>query len=741
VARVAGPAGPGALGQRDEAPRAAGRIYAAAMSRTDAAPVVVPGRPGRPYLPSVVRRQVVLEEHDVSRDGRYAVVVRRSVHGNDYASQLWLVPLDGGRPWALTSGTVRDTHPRFRPDGRVIAFKRSKVGGSHPADHAHEGGRLLVLRLDASGRPDGDPAMILDGERSIGELAWSPDGRRLAFTAEVDPPRFLIGAGRPRGSGRDAATADERPLGRHIRRIDWRYGTGHVDRWEHLFVAAARKGARPRQLTHGDFGVGGIDWAPDGASIAYVADPRPDADLRPRNSIWRVAADGGEPTEVLALGGNAHSPAHSPDGRWLAAVGVVDADALDDVSPTLVVGPADASAPARALAPDLDRPVGAWHDSDLNGWMTSGQSKPVWADDATLVALVSDRGRTVPWRFRIDPASGRAAAPPEPLVAGASADAACWTVRSAGGRTTSLGLLGGRAQELLVVDESPDADGADGARLRPLTSLGSAWQRGLLVPEIRRLDAPGEGGPIETWVVSPPDAGDGPLPTVVDVHGGPLGAWAQTPSLEIFLLVSRGYRVVLPNIRGSATYGRDWIRPQLGDWGGVDAADVHAALDAVVATGLADPDRLGVLGLSYGGFMVHWLVGTTDRFKAAVSENGVVNQVGAWANSDTGPEYCRTSLLGDPFTPEGIEKLWRQSPLRLVSAIRTPLLMLQAEADRRCPQGDNEQLFIALRLLGRTVEYVLYPDEYHVYATTGRPDRRIDRMTRMLDWFDRFLEG
>jgi dipeptidyl aminopeptidase/acylaminoacyl peptidase len=166
---------------------------------------------------------------------------------------------------------------------------------------------------------------------------------------------------------------------------------------------------------------------------------------------------------------------------------------------------------------------------------------------------------------------------------------------------------------------------------------------------------------------------------------------------------------------------------------------VHRALDHVVDLGLADAGRLGILGLSYGGFMVHWLIGTSDRFGAAVSENGVVNQVSAWANSDSGPDYSRTSLLGDPFSPDGVDKLWRQSPLAHVTAIRTPLLMLQGEADLRCPPQDNEQLFIALRWLGRTVEYVLYPDESHVYQATGRPDRRIDRMTRMLDWFDRHL--
>ena len=163
------------------------------------------------------------------------------------------------------------------------------------------------------------------------------------------------------------------------------------------------------------------------------------------------------------------------------------------------------------------------------------------------------------------------------------------------------------------------------------------------------------------------------------------GAWAPAPHLEVSLLVARGYRVILPNIRGSATYGGAWIRPQLGDWGGVDAADVHAALDHVIELGLADPDRLGVLGLSYGGFMVNWLVGTSDRFRAAVSENGVTNQVSDWANSDTGPEYSRDALLGDPLSPEGVEKLWRQSPLRHVANIRTPLLMLQARGRPALP--------------------------------------------------------
>jgi dipeptidyl aminopeptidase/acylaminoacyl peptidase len=227
----------------------------------------------------------------------------------------------------------------------------------------------------------------------------------------------------------------------------------------------------------------------------------------------------------------------------------------------------------------------------------------------------------------------------------------------------------------------------------------------------------------------------------VDIHGGPLGAWAPAPALEVHMLVGRGYRVLLPNVRGSTSYGADWIRPQLGAWGGPDAADVHAAVDHAVSLGLAEPDRLGILGLSYGGFLVNWLAATSDRFRAAVSDGGVTNQVSAWANSDTGVEYCRAARMGDPLRADGMELLWRQSPLAHVADLRTPILILQGEADRRCPPADAEQLFTALRVLGRTAEYVLYPEESHTFHITGRPDRRADRMRRMLEWFDRFVKG
>ncbi len=680
--------------------------------------------PARPMEPADIRRQVVLEEHDLAPDASFAIVVRRFVRGNGYASELWLVPLEpAGRPRRLTRGRVRDSRPRISPDGRRVAFLRRELDGRERP------GRLMVLRIAGRGRP----VAVLRRDMTVADHAWSPAGDRIAFTAEVEPPRFIVGP-KPRRK--------EAPLARRIGRIDWRFDeAGHVDRWEHLFVVDARAAGRPVQLTEGDHRVDGIAWRPDGRAIAFAADPRPDADLRPRASIWTVdvprrgVTRRPKPREILALGGWANSPAWSPDGRRVVAIGVDAADPTDDVSPGLFVAPVDGSSSPVALAPELDRPIGDWVDTDLEGWMTAARAGPFWPLRDRIVAAVSDRGRSAPWAFPIDGA-GHSSGTPRRLAAG---DVTCRSlaVAAPNGRlaVTFVGTSGSRAMELMTVP-----DPAEGAP-RTSTTLGSRWQRRVVVPDMRLVAAPGPGGSIETWIASPPGAGDRPLPTIVDVHGGPLGAWAPAPAIEVHLLTARGYRVVLPNIRGSATYGRDWITPQLGDWGGVDATDVHAAVDHVIGLGLADPDRLGVLGLSYGGFMVHWLIGTSDRFAAAVSENGVANQVAAWANSDSGVEYNRTSRLGDPLTQEGMLRLWRQSPMANVARIRTPLLMLQGEADRRCPAADNEQLFIALRVLGREVEYVLYPDEFHVFAITGRPDRRIDRMTRMLDWFDAHLLG
>jgi dipeptidyl aminopeptidase/acylaminoacyl peptidase len=461
-------------------------------------------------------------------------------------------------------------------------------------------------------------------------------------------------------------------------------------------------------------------WAPDSRWIAFAADTGPDATIAPRIRLFRVRAAGG-PVEPLAeLAGDAEWPAISPDGGKVAFIGTDVDDPPDPVLPGLWVAPVDGSAPPRCLTAALDRPAApqAWADLVEAEYVP----RPVWLDDKSLLAVVGSRGRNLPYRVTLDGAAEALVDPDSRVVASSAAVAAGHVLVAAG--------LDGSAAELRAVE---------GGAPRPLTTNGSGWQRRFPAVTWEELTIDGPGGPIQTWLVSAAGAVPGPRPTIIGVHGGPIGAHAPGGTLDSMMLAGHGYRVVLPNIRGSATFGSDWIAALGGRWGEIDAEDVLAVADAIVQRKLADPHRLGIMGLSYGGYVTQWMIGVTDRFAAAVSENGVANQVSAWGNSYFGVHYNRRAKLGDPLTEAGTQKLWATSPLRHAANVRTPLLMLQAEEDRICPAADNEQMFTALKVLGREVEYVLYPEEHHEMKNYGRPDRRIDRMERILAWFDRFL--
>lgn len=653
---------------------------------------------------ALVESQVALEAFRLTPDGASVIYVLRRVVGEEYRSHLFVRPFRGGRARQLTRGVVRDRSPAISPDGRRVAFLRTPAG----VDEAVA--QPWILPLDG-----GEPWQLASLEHGVGSVHWSPEGDRLALVAQAGDQRFVVGEER---KGRT-------PTARRITRTDFRDDeSGHVVRRSHLWLVAAREGAKPRQLTAGDFDVLHPTWSPDGRRIAFAADRGQDSTIAPRLQLWWVAVDGVRPQvrELVSLAGDADRPAFSPDGRRLAFIGTDVDDPPDEVPPALWVMDLPSGTP-RNLTQGLDRPVGEWAWCDL--LVTEEQPGPAWLDDGAIGVVVGTLGRDVPYRVTLDGTATPLVDPEVPIAASALAAAA-------GGRIAVAAALGGASGDVWAVEQG---------ELRRITTEGSSWQRRFPPVELSELELPGPGGPIHAWLASPAGAGRRRLPTVLHLHGGPTGAWGPGGTLDSMLLTSAGYRVLMPNIRGSATFGARWVHALSTRWGDVDAEDALAAVDGLVARGLADPDRLAVMGLSYGGFLTQWLIGVTDRFRAACAENGVANQVSAWANSYFGVHYNRRAGLGDPLSDEGMRSLWRSSPLRNARTVRTPLLMLQAEEDRICPASDNEQLFTALKVLGREVEYVLYPDEHHEMKSSGRPDRRIDRLERLLDWFERHVRG
>ncbi|HET7745483.1 MAG TPA: serine hydrolase [Gaiellaceae bacterium] len=651
----------------------------------------------RPLRIDDVTALAVPEQPALSPDGsRVAYVLRTADAEEDRPVRaLWSVATGGGEPRQLTRGQG-DSSPAWSPDGASIAFLRAAEG---PA-------QLWLLPGDG-----GEPEQLTTLPLGAGAPAWSPDGTQIAFAAPTD---MQAETGED-----DAARARRAKEPIVIDRLSYQAdGAGllrTVRKHVHVLDLETKE---CRQLTHGDWHAGDPAWSPNGRQLAFAAATSSDADLTYRTPVHVVNADGsGSRPELVALAGGVGGPVTwSPDGSSLLVVGW-PGDPVGHAGLWRV--PLGGGTPVDLAAP-LDRNV-------MPGGPAYPGAPPLFAgDDRTVLFCVRDRGCTHLYSVSLDGGS------PTPLLTGA------------GRYVSGLSVVGTTAATVLGTatsfGEVATVDLAAGAEETVLTDHGSTLGEIELYPREEREFTVSDGTVVHGWVMHDP-AFRGPRPLLVDVHGGPHNAWngaADEVHVYHHELVSRGWVVLLLNPRGSDGYGNAFFTAALGAWGEADAKDFLEPIDELVAEGLADPGRLAVTGYSYGGFMTCYLTSRDDRFAAGVA-GGVVcdltSQVGA---ADLGHLLGVYELEGQPW--EARERYERLSPYAAVDRVRTPTLVYHGAADVRCPVGQAQQWFQALRARGVPTQLVLYPDAPHLFVLEGLMSHRIDFNRRVAGWVEQHAD-
>ncbi|MCS6886876.1 S9 family peptidase [Chloroflexus sp.] len=660
-----------------------------------------------------------LEDPRLSPDGQLVAVVWVTVDrvNNGYHRQIALVSTVGGPLRRFTRGK-QDRQPRWSPDGKWLAFVSNRDD---------ERGQIYIIPVNG-----GEAQQLTNMPNGASDPAWSPDGRWIAFLSPVNaeeqaredagetppPPADAWEARRAREQRQHEEELRHDP--RVVTKLPYRSGTSYFDdRRRHIYMIEvnpeAETSAIPRRLTSGDLHYSAPVWMPAGDALLSTATRDPEADsLFAYYDVVRIPIDGSLLQALTRPGFSYFDPQPSPDGSQIAFLRLNEERLLGEGRRVAII-PAEGGEPHDLTAhTDLNVEQFHWQPDGQGvlfsaGWRGEAHvyqiglpGTPTYRNGATLVG-----GPRIVSEFDV-------------------------------GRDGSIAFVAGSAENPCDLFFR-SADGHE----RRLTAINDRLLSQRLIAPIEEIVylAP-DGNEVQGWVLHPPDFDPANrYPLAVYIHGGPHVMWGpgfRTMWHEWQVAAARGYVVFFCNPRGSEGYGELWRDAIRGKWGEADAPDILAGIDALVARGYIDPQRIAVTGGSYGGYMTAWLIGHDDRFACAVAARGVYNLLTQHSTSDA-HELIEIEFGGFPW--ELYEELWDHSPLAHAHKITTPLLLLHSELDYRVPISEAEQLFAILRRQKKVVELVRYPREGHELTRSGEPRHRADHMRRTLEWFDRYCRG
>ena len=618
-----------------------------------------------------------------------------------YFSNIYVHDLSVNKSAAFTHGDQHDRSPVWSPDGSQLAFisTRDKKTG--------------LYIMPATG---GAEKKVIDIDGALSHLQWTPDGRQLVFALRYNDSHYI----------KDEKEKKEPPIYRHITKLYYRmdgFGFAPKDRFQ-IYALNIGNG-KIRQITRGNRDNICPNLSPDGKLVTYVSNRRPNEELNSDYlELFVIPFKGGKEKKIPTPPGPLYEPRFSPNGKLIAYLGHDDPEGVAD-SHVWLVGLNNVPK-AKDLMPNYDRCA---YDQTIGDLGESEGDALAWSKDGKRIYfLSSDTGVTN--LFYVPRGGGK----PTRVYRGKSHIKSF----SLNGSTKTAALVYSDLNVPGEVMTCPTAYGAEKKAVK-LTDLNPFVRTDVKLGRTREIWFKSfDGTEIQGWLLTPPDfKPNRKYPSILEIHGGPRVQYGFTFFHEMQYLAARGYVVLYTNPRGGGGRGKTWMESIVASWGDLDYKDCMAAADYLEKQKFINPKKMGVTGGSYGGYMTNWIIGHTDRFKAAVTQRSVVNLNSFVATSDIGFMF-RQEFKGWPWTSREIYE--RCSPITYFKNVRTPVLIIHSEQDLRCGISQAEEMFLMLKAMNRKVEFLRFPGEPHGLSRHGRPDRRVARLEWILKWFRKYIK-